>query len=179
MVKIPNSRCLFTFSSLLLMLACSASASRYVDDLADAAPSSPQLTLYAQKFDEFQGTLAKSNQIYARFKTEMDNVGAAERSRPPTSLLETHVLLRFSDDGKDDENGKRDESVEKQIRELQQSSDGHDGGGRRKVLAAPGFLWKHLHLSSVDQRNFLFGLNVPVCFCSRGRRKGKSTICSC
>ncbi|TNN25717.1 Beta-taxilin [Liparis tanakae] len=34
-----------------------------------------QLSLYAQKFDEFQGTLAKSNEIYVRFKKEMDNVG--------------------------------------------------------------------------------------------------------
>lgn len=35
----------------------------------------PQLTLYAQKFDEFQETLSKSNEIYVRFKKEMDNVG--------------------------------------------------------------------------------------------------------
>lgn len=48
--------------------------------------SPPQLTLYAQKFDEFQGTLAKSNQIYARFKKEMDNVGAAEPPLPPPPL---------------------------------------------------------------------------------------------
>lgn len=96
------------------MLACSVSASCYGDDVAEAAPSSPQLTLYAQKFDEFQGTLAKSNQIYARFKAEMDNVGAAERGGP-ASRLETHVLLRFSDDRKDEEDGKRDEPVEKQI----------------------------------------------------------------
>ncbi|XP_042358877.1 beta-taxilin-like isoform X2 [Plectropomus leopardus] len=33
-----------------------------------------QLTLYAQKFDEFQETLAKSNEIYVRFKKEMDNM---------------------------------------------------------------------------------------------------------
>ncbi|XP_028252646.1 beta-taxilin isoform X2 [Parambassis ranga] len=33
-----------------------------------------QLTLYAQKFDEFQATLAKSNEIYVRFKNEMDNM---------------------------------------------------------------------------------------------------------
>ncbi|XP_026197877.1 beta-taxilin isoform X2 [Anabas testudineus] len=33
-----------------------------------------QLTLYAQKFDEFQETLAKSNEIYVRFKTEMENM---------------------------------------------------------------------------------------------------------
>ncbi|XP_023266845.1 beta-taxilin-like isoform X2 [Seriola lalandi dorsalis] len=35
-----------------------------------------QLTLYAQKFDEFQATLAKSNEIYVRFKKEMDNMSA-------------------------------------------------------------------------------------------------------
>ncbi|XP_039981032.1 beta-taxilin isoform X2 [Xiphias gladius] len=33
-----------------------------------------QLALYAQKFDEFQATLAKSNEIYVRFKKEMDNM---------------------------------------------------------------------------------------------------------
>ncbi|AWP20476.1 putative beta-taxilin [Scophthalmus maximus] len=33
-----------------------------------------KLTLYAQKFDEFQATLAKSNEIYVRFKKEMDNM---------------------------------------------------------------------------------------------------------
>ncbi|XP_014902113.1 beta-taxilin [Poecilia latipinna] len=33
-----------------------------------------QLALYAQKFDEFQATLAKSNEIYVRFKQEMDNM---------------------------------------------------------------------------------------------------------
>ncbi|XP_008287881.1 gamma-taxilin isoform X2 [Stegastes partitus] len=33
-----------------------------------------KLALYAQKFDEFQATLAKSNEIYVRFKKEMDNM---------------------------------------------------------------------------------------------------------
>ncbi|XP_030262058.1 beta-taxilin-like isoform X1 [Sparus aurata] len=33
-----------------------------------------KLTLYGQKFDEFQATLAKSNEIYTRFKKEMDNM---------------------------------------------------------------------------------------------------------
>lgn len=33
-----------------------------------------QLALYAQKFDEFQGTLAKSNEIFHRFKKEMDTM---------------------------------------------------------------------------------------------------------
>lgn len=43
-------------------------------DSALSAPPPPQLTLYAQKFDEFQATLAKSNEIYSRFKKEMNNV---------------------------------------------------------------------------------------------------------
>ncbi|KAM7368285.1 hypothetical protein PAMP_014520 [Pampus punctatissimus] len=34
----------------------------------------PQLKLYSEKFDEFQETLAKSNEIYVRFKQEMDNM---------------------------------------------------------------------------------------------------------
>ncbi|XP_056436833.1 beta-taxilin isoform X2 [Gadus chalcogrammus] len=33
-----------------------------------------QLTLYSQKFDEFQTTLSKSNDIYVSFKTEMDKM---------------------------------------------------------------------------------------------------------
>jgi len=33
-----------------------------------------QLVLYSQKFDEFQNTLAKSNEIYGTFKQEMDKV---------------------------------------------------------------------------------------------------------
>ncbi|XP_054618339.1 beta-taxilin [Dunckerocampus dactyliophorus] len=33
-----------------------------------------KLALYSKKFDEFQTTLAKSNEIYARFKQEMDNM---------------------------------------------------------------------------------------------------------
>ncbi|KAM4632663.1 beta-taxilin isoform 2-T3 [Polymixia lowei] len=33
-----------------------------------------QLTLYSQKFDEFQATLAKSNDIYVSFKQEMDKM---------------------------------------------------------------------------------------------------------
>ncbi|XP_067273964.1 alpha-taxilin isoform X1 [Pseudorasbora parva] len=33
-----------------------------------------QIVLYSQKFDEFQNTLAKSNEIYATFKQEMDKM---------------------------------------------------------------------------------------------------------
>ncbi|KAM8847601.1 beta-taxilin isoform 1-T2 [Synchiropus picturatus] len=33
-----------------------------------------KLTLYSQKFDEFQETLSKSNEIYVRFKKEMENM---------------------------------------------------------------------------------------------------------
>ncbi|KAJ8396182.1 hypothetical protein AAFF_G00020490 [Aldrovandia affinis] len=35
-----------------------------------------QLVLYSQKFDEFQGTLAKSNDVYASFKQEMEKASA-------------------------------------------------------------------------------------------------------
>lgn len=50
----------------------------------------PQLTLYAQKFDEFQATLAKSNEIYVRFKQEMDNVGGQHlHTRPCWCLMES------------------------------------------------------------------------------------------
>lgn len=57
--------------------------------------SPPQLTLYAQKFDEFQGTLAKSNQIYARFKKEMDNVGAGEPPLTPLTSGESRSAPLF------------------------------------------------------------------------------------
>lgn len=42
--------------------------------LSSPSLQTSQLTLYAQKFDEFQATLAKSNEIYSRFKKEMNNV---------------------------------------------------------------------------------------------------------
>lgn len=73
---------------------CSPSTASPVS-LLISPPSSPQLTLYAQKFDEFQGTLAKSNQIYARFKSEMDQVGAEGSSRAAAFPLKTHVLPLF------------------------------------------------------------------------------------
>uniref|UniRef100_A0A665VRY0 Taxilin beta a n=1 Tax=Echeneis naucrates TaxID=173247 RepID=A0A665VRY0_ECHNA len=46
-----------------------------------------QLTLYAQKFDEFQATLAKSNEIYVRFKKEMDNMSAKMKKVEKESSL--------------------------------------------------------------------------------------------
>ncbi|XP_037306174.2 beta-taxilin isoform X2 [Pungitius pungitius] len=46
-----------------------------------------QLNLYAQKFDEFQGTLAKSNEIYARFKKEMDNMSEKMKKMEKESTL--------------------------------------------------------------------------------------------
>ena len=33
-----------------------------------------QLVLYSQKFEEFQTTLSKSNDVYASFKNEMEKV---------------------------------------------------------------------------------------------------------
>lgn len=96
---------------------------------ASVWPSRPQLNLYAQKFDEFQGTLAKSNEIYVRFKKEMDNVGSEEGC---CVLMEPGCLFKpllFLDVGEDEEDGERVDSVEDQVRELQQGSEWHDGGG--------------------------------------------------
>uniref|UniRef100_G3PK00 Taxilin beta n=1 Tax=Gasterosteus aculeatus aculeatus TaxID=481459 RepID=G3PK00_GASAC len=46
-----------------------------------------KLNLYAQKFDEFQGTLAKSNEIYVRFKKEMDNMSEKMKKMEKESTL--------------------------------------------------------------------------------------------
>ncbi|XP_029318465.1 beta-taxilin-like isoform X2 [Cottoperca gobio] len=46
-----------------------------------------KLTLYAQKFDEFQATLAKSNEIYVRFKKEMDNMSEKMKKMDNESTL--------------------------------------------------------------------------------------------
>ena len=35
---------------------------------------SPQLDMYSKKFDEFQGTVSKSNTVYSSFKQDMDKV---------------------------------------------------------------------------------------------------------
>nr|XP_046229532.1 beta-taxilin isoform X2 [Scatophagus argus] len=52
-----------------------------------AAVMQAQLTLYGQKFDDFQATLAKSNQIYARFKKEMDNMSEKMKKMEKESNL--------------------------------------------------------------------------------------------
>lgn len=36
--------------------------------------ASPQLDMYSKKFDEFQGTVSKSNSVYSGFKQDMDKV---------------------------------------------------------------------------------------------------------
>lgn len=46
-----------------------------------------QLTLYSQKFDEFQETLSKSNEIYVRFKKEMDNMSEKMKKMDKESNL--------------------------------------------------------------------------------------------
>ncbi|KAK1888806.1 Beta-taxilin [Dissostichus eleginoides] len=46
-----------------------------------------KLTLYAQKFDEFQATLSKSNEIYVRFKNEMDNMSEKMKKMDKESTL--------------------------------------------------------------------------------------------
>ncbi|XP_058470283.1 beta-taxilin-like isoform X1 [Solea solea] len=49
-----------------------------------------KLALYAQKFDEFQATLAKSNEIYVRFKKEMDNMsGKMKKMEKESNLWKT------------------------------------------------------------------------------------------
>ncbi|KAG8011536.1 Beta-taxilin [Nibea albiflora] len=49
-----------------------------------------KLTLYAQKFDEFQETLSKSNEIYVRFKKEMDNMsGKMKKMEKESNLWKT------------------------------------------------------------------------------------------
>lgn len=73
----------------------------------------PQLTLYGQKFEEFQETLAKSNQIYARFKQEMEKVGGAGRSR--RSVRRITLRSRFPDDRKDEDDGERHKFVEEPL----------------------------------------------------------------
>ncbi|XP_060908786.1 beta-taxilin-like isoform X2 [Labrus mixtus] len=46
-----------------------------------------QLTLYGQKFDEFQETLSKSNEIYVRFKNEMENMSEKMKKMEKESNL--------------------------------------------------------------------------------------------
>uniref|UniRef100_A0A8C6S9K2 Taxilin beta n=1 Tax=Neogobius melanostomus TaxID=47308 RepID=A0A8C6S9K2_9GOBI len=46
-----------------------------------------QLALYAQKFDEFQATLAKSNEIFHRFKKEMDTMSDKMKNMEKESNL--------------------------------------------------------------------------------------------
>ncbi|XP_054474537.1 alpha-taxilin [Anoplopoma fimbria] len=46
-----------------------------------------KLTLYGEKFDEFQATLAKSNEIYVRFKKEMDNMSDKMKKMEKESSL--------------------------------------------------------------------------------------------
>ncbi|XP_034755758.1 beta-taxilin isoform X2 [Etheostoma cragini] len=46
-----------------------------------------QLKLYGEKFDEFQATLAKSNEIYVRFKKEMDKMSEKMKKMDKESNL--------------------------------------------------------------------------------------------
>ncbi|KAM6992823.1 LOW QUALITY PROTEIN: beta-taxilin [Tautogolabrus adspersus] len=46
-----------------------------------------KLTLYGQKFDEFQETLSKSNEIYVRFKNEMENMSEKMKKMEKESNL--------------------------------------------------------------------------------------------
>ena len=47
-----------------------------------------QVALYTEKYEEFQGTLAKSNEVFASFKVEMEKVRHTFELHPlvPTML---------------------------------------------------------------------------------------------
>lgn len=48
-----------------------------------------QITLYSERFEEFQKTLTKSNEVFATFKQEMEKVSSSSYLN---SVLETFLL---------------------------------------------------------------------------------------
>lgn len=44
------------------------------------SPFFSQLEMYSKKFDEFQGTVSKSNTVYSSFKQDMDKVRTVSQS---------------------------------------------------------------------------------------------------
>lgn len=100
-----------------------------------------QLVLYSQKFDEFQATLAKSNEVYAVFKQEMEKVGWAEECSFVSvstflflckffSRVIIIMSLVYLDEQEDEETGARVERVEDTLWKLQQDPYWHDRGGK-------------------------------------------------
>lgn len=46
-----------------------------------------QVALYTEKYEEFQGTLAKSNEVFASFKSEMEKVWTSATIFPSWMLI--------------------------------------------------------------------------------------------
>lgn len=75
------------------------------------------------KFEEFQTTLAKSNEVFTTFRQEMEKVSEV----PVTHCLLVYtsvdslltLVFLISDDKEDKETGKRDNTVEDQMGEQQ------------------------------------------------------------
>lgn len=57
---------------------------------------SPQLDMYSKKFDEFQGTVSKSNSVYSSFKQDMDKVRTVSQDIFEVSLQILVGLFRLS-----------------------------------------------------------------------------------
>lgn len=55
-----------------------------------------QLTLYSERFEEFQKTLTNSNEVFANFKQEMDKVGYTLHSNSTLSMLLKDTTERLS-----------------------------------------------------------------------------------
>lgn len=56
----------------------------------------PQLDMYSKKFDEFQGTVSKSNTVYSSFKQDMDKVRTVLKDIFEVSLQILVGLFRLS-----------------------------------------------------------------------------------
>lgn len=55
-----------------------------------------QLNLYSEKFDEFQGTVSKSNGVYASFKQDMDKVSVSQLSLPFLISLPENIVYAWA-----------------------------------------------------------------------------------
>lgn len=88
-----------------------------------------QLTLYMDKFEEFQTTLAKSNEVFTSFRQEMEKVSCVLRTHfIERSSLHKHwsysvsmdlsnycLNALYTDDQENQEVGEGDHSVEDQM----------------------------------------------------------------
>lgn len=126
-----------------------------------------QLSLYTEKFEEFQTTLSKSNEVFTTFKQEMEKVrcqcdceGAREREGGgglfflPFAGCDSLVFF-VTDDQKDQKAGEGDGHVSIQVGEQQQGSSGDGRGGKVLLL----FLCDH---RSVDKNDICCILSTNI-----------------